>query len=417
VVLVLIVLLVLSAGQSPIPHQAKADEVAAPVQVGVSFSERRAAALGLDYRAAYREILQMHFRVVRLSVYWDEVDAGGYGATDWLMQQSAAAGQPVVLTVGMKALGWPEFYIPQRYQPHIQEGSDVSQDPALSAAVLNFVAATVQRYRVYSNIVRWQVENEPFNRAGVNRWWIGKGLLAQEVDAVRSLDPRPVILNVFGHFDLSVDQLSSHNGTALGGLTSFGADVVKRGSLSELKPGDRIGFDPGGVERDSLSDLKPGDSMDTIASDADVAERDSLALVQPGDTIGFDVYTRIGYKIFGHEAVAQASPDWDGYVARWRSTTTAQGKSTWITEMQAEPWEADSADLANPKSFVAGDMQRMFGDLKDTGNHTVLLWGAEYWLWRLQNGDPSWIENARQILRDEAKAAPLLADPRIGPGG
>jgi hypothetical protein len=304
----------------------------------------------------------MHFRVVRLSVYWDDVDANGYGTTDWLMEESAAAGQPVVLTVGMKALGWPEFYIPQRYQPHVSNGGDVSQDPVLSEAVNKFVTATVERYRGYSNIVRWQVENEPFNRAGYNRWWIGKGLLAQEVDSVRSLDRRPVILNVFGHFDMRLDQLSSRNGMTLGGLLGF---------------------------------------------DADAAERDSLSVLSPGDTIGFDVYTRIGYQFFGHEAIAQASPDWDEYVARWRATAAGQGKSTWITEMQAEPWEPDGAELANPKSFVAGDMQRMFADLKDTGNHTVLLWGAEYWLWRLQNGDPTWIEAARQILRDESKAPPL----------
>lgn len=359
VALALIVLLAVGAGQALSPQRAKAREVAAPVQVGVSYSQRRAASLGLDYQAGFRQVLGMHFKVVRLAVYWDDVDANGYGSTDWLVAQAAAAGQPVVLTVGMKSLGWPEFFIPDRYQPRVADGSDVAQDPDLSAGALAFVANTVQRYREYPNVVRWQVENEPFNRAGPHRWWIGRQLLAQEVDIVRSLDRRPVILNVFGHFDMTLDQLSSRSGLTLGGLLGF---------------------------------------------DADSAERDSLGLLVSGDTIGFDLYTRIGYKVLGREAVAQASPDWDVYLARWRQTAAGQGKSTWVTEMQAEPWEADPSERANPKTFAAGDLQRMFADLKETGQPTVLLWGAEYWLWRLENGDPTWLEAARQILRDEQKA-------------
>ena len=31
-------------------------------------------------------------------------------------------------------------------------------------------------------------------------------------------------------------------------------------------------------------------------------------------------------------------------------------------------------------------------------------WGAEYWIWRLHNGDPTWWEATRSILRAEAKA-------------
>lgn len=362
VALALLVVLALTAGQMLTPRRAKAREMTQPVQVGVSFSQRRAADLGLDYRAAFRQVLDMNFRVVRLAVYWDDADSSGFESTDWLMQTAAAANQPVVLTVGMKSLGWPEFFIPERYLPSTAEGGDVSQDPALSAGTLAFVARAVERYRGYSNIVRWQVENEPFNRAGPNRWWIGKDLLAREVSLTRSLDPRPVIINVFGHFDMRLDQMSSRNGMTLGGLLGF---------------------------------------------DADAAERDSLSVLRPGDAIGFDAYTRIGYSMFGRDAVAEANGDWDEYIARWRAVAAGQGKHTWVTEMQAEPWEAQRSTLGSPKSFAAGDMQRMFRDLKDTGQSTVLLWGAEYWLWRLENGDPTWLEAARQILRDEARAAPI----------
>ena len=360
--LVLIVLVAVSAGSLLTPHRARAHTVAGPVQVGVSFSQRRAWSLHLDSHAAFNELLDMHFRVIRLSVYWDEVAESGYQETDWQLRQAAAAGQPVVLTVGMKGLSWPEFYIPPQYVPAVGDGEDVSQDQALRAGVLDFIATTVNRYRGYSNLVSWQVENEPFNRAGPHRWWIGRDLLLQESALVRSLDPRPQIVNVFGHFNMQLDQAASRNGMTIGSLLGF---------------------------------------------DSDSAERDSLATLHPGDVLGFDVYTKIGYKFLGRSQVATANDDWDEHVAKWRAISAGEGKHAWVTEMQAEPWEADQSTLANPQSFAPADLERMFHDLKESGQPTVLLWGAEYWLWRAQNGAPTGLEAVRQSLRDEAKAPPI----------
>jgi hypothetical protein len=361
--LALIVLLAVTAGHLLSPQRATAREMTAPVQVGVSFSQRRAAALGLDYQDAFRQVLAMHFKVIRLAAYWDDVNAtGGYDQLDWLMETAAAAHQPVVLTVGMKSLGWPEFYIPPIYKPHVSDGEEVGKDAQLRAAALEFVSRTAERYQAYPNLVAWQVENEPYNRAGPNRWWIGPDLLQQEVAAVRAAGQHPVIVNVFSHFNMQFDQAASRNGVTLGSLLGF---------------------------------------------DTDSAERDTLAALQPGDVLGFDVYTRIGYRFLGQDGVATADGNWDDHVARWRSVAAAEGKHTWITEAQAEPWEADWSTYATPKSFAPSDLEQTFHDLKDSGQTTVLLWGAEYWLWRLQNGDPTWIEAVRQILRDEARSAPL----------
>ena len=88
-----------------------------PVQVGTSFSPLHATYLGLDWKASYRRLEAMHFKVIRLSAYWDQVDGQGYDQLDWLLKESQATGQPVVLSVGMKGLGWPEFYIPRQLQP------------------------------------------------------------------------------------------------------------------------------------------------------------------------------------------------------------------------------------------------------------------------------------------------------------
>ena len=356
VALFLIVLAFVGAGDVLTPHRAKAHTVAGPVQVGVSYSQRRAWALGLDNRAAFRQVLGLRFKVIRLSTYWDEVDEGGYRETDWLMQQAAAAGQPVVLTVGMKALGWPEFYIPPQYAPTVPDNADVGQDSALRAGALAFVATTVQRYRGYGNLVAWQVENEPFNRAGPHRWWIGRDLVQEESDLVRRLDARPQLVNTFGHFNMQLDQAASRHGMTLGSLLGFNGDS---------------------------------------------AEQDALSVLRAGDIMGSDVYTRIGYRFLGRDQVGTANDDWDTRVATSHAAALAQGKAHWVTEMQAEPWEVDSSTLAAPRSYGPGDLLATFRDLKDSGQSTVLLWGAEYWLWRAQNGDPSWLDAVRQVLAAE----------------
>lgn len=361
-VLVAVVLLAIGAGQALAPHRAHAREVTGPVQVGVSFSQRRAAALGLDYRQAYRQVLDMHFRVVRLAVYWDQVETEGWGATDWLIQQSEAAGQPVLMTVGMKSLGWPEFYLPDGLQVHVRDGDDVSADPVVAAAALDFVAAAAQRYDQSPSVVAWQVENEPFNRAGPHRWWIAPGFVQQEIGLVRSLSPHPVVLNVFGHFDMRMDRASSRTGATLAGL---------------------LGFDSGSAERDALGRL------------------------QAGDVLGTDVYTRVGYTFLGRRQVATASSDWLDRLDHWGAAAATERKRAWVTEAQAEPWEPDYTTYANPASFGPADMLSTFEALRDNGVRTVLLWGVEYWLWRAQAGDTRWLDNANLILRTEARALPV----------
>jgi hypothetical protein len=364
IAVVLITTLALLGGHFLTPRHARAHESLGPVQVGTSFSVRRAEGLGLDWQQTYREVLDMHFKVIRLSVYWDQVDAEGYDQVDWLMKESARAGQPVVLTVGMKGVGWPEFFIPAQYLPRTGAGGDLARDPVVGEAVLPFIQETVQRYAAYPNLVAWQVENEPFNPSGPNRWWIGRDLLQRELATLRAYDSagHRVIVNVFGHFNMQLDAASSRSGATLGSLLGF---------------------------------------------DSNSAEKDVLSVLQPGDILGSDVYTRIGYSFLGHDAVAEADSNWDDRVAEWRNTALQQGKEAWVTEAQAEPWESDRSTYATPKSFSPPDLERTFHDLKLAGQTTVLLWGVEYWYWQLHNGDPTWLEAARSILRSEAKAPPV----------
>jgi len=345
------------------PAPVKAHGVAAPVQVGTSFSPVRAGYLGLDYRSAFKRLEAMHFRVIRLSSYWDQVDSEGYDQLDWLMNEAQRARQPIVLTVGMKALGWPEFFVPASVTDlaTLNQGQDVASDSSLRAATLAFVEDTVLRYRDNPALVGWQIENEPFNRAGPQRLWIDAGFLRDEISSVRQLDRhhRPLIVNAFSHFNLVFDQASA-----------------------------RQGFD----------------LRQWLGFDADSAERDSLAVLNRGDVLGLDVYTAIGYQFLGQDHLSRADGDWPDRLARVRELAKRQGKQAWITEAQAEPWESAQETYTDPKSTNPVAIRSIFENLKDAGYGTVLFWGSEYWLWRADNGDPRWIDAIKAILRDESRA-------------
>ena len=131
--------------------------------LGTSFARWRAEALGLDYRAAFERICAMGFGLVRLSASWREIAQFGYGHLDWLLGEAERSRQPVLLTVGMKALGWPEFYLPGDRHP---------ADLAVQREAVAHVRDVARRYRDNPTLTAWQIENEPFNRSGPNSLWI-----------------------------------------------------------------------------------------------------------------------------------------------------------------------------------------------------------------------------------------------------
>jgi hypothetical protein len=345
------------------PATAKAHGLAVPVQVGISFSPSRAAYLGLDYRSAFTRLEALHFRVIRLSAYWDQIDKDGYAQLDWLMSEARRSGQPIALTVGMKALGWPEFFIPASVMPAagLKQGQDVASDSSLRAATLSFVEDTVLRYRDNPALIAWQIENEPFNRAGPQRLWIDAEFLRDEITSVRQLDRhhRQLIVNAFSHFNLVFDQASA-----------------------------RQGFD----------------LRQWLGFQADSAEQDGLSVLTRGDVLGLDVYTAIGYQFLGQDHMSRADGDWPDQLARVLDLAHKQGKQAWITEAQAEPWDASGNTYADPKSTSPQAIRGIFENLKDAGFSTVLFWGSEYWLWRADHGDSRWIETIKAILRDESRA-------------
>jgi hypothetical protein len=266
----------------------RADE---PVMVGTTFSPERALASGMDDVEAFQRLEAMGFGVIRLTVSWDAVDSIGLGRLDRLLAEAERSGQRLVLSVGMKAPGWPEFHVPARFS------EATPGDPDLRSAAVRHVQRTVERYRTSHVIVAWQVENEPLDAAGPRRWRLGRDLLLQEIAEVRSLDPRPIVVTAFGPIRRTCDHVSSIDGCDAGALA--GADTV--GSVPEL-----------------------------------------LDLLGPNDVLGLDVYTGIG--------LSRAADCWPARAAGWLTLAAEAHRQVWVTELQAEPWEPTPATFDSPSS-------------------------------------------------------------------
>lgn len=318
-------------------------------RVGTSFSPHRCAFLGIDPRTTFEQVLQLGLGLVRISAYWSDIESGGYADLDWLLDTAQAAGQAVLLTVGMKGIQYPEFYIPPGVAADPDGAGAVGRGGPLFQGARAIVTDTVARYRDRPAIVAWQVENEPFNRSGPSRWWIDPGLIREEIAAVRALDARPVAVNVFGHFDLLQDFLSRPHRYLL-----------------------------------DLQGIAP--------------EPEVLSVIGASDILGLDVYTHIGVDMLGYELVRTAARDWAATAGGWLQAAHGQGKDAWIIECQAEPWEPTRDTYADPKTLSPDDIGDMYRQLSAAGYSTILLWGCEYWFWRAASGDGRWLDAVRAVV-------------------
>src|SRR5438105_2163562 len=85
------------------------------LNTGFTFSERQAGYLDVSWQQAFHAAMDLQPSVVRLGAYWDSIEPrrGEYdfSTLDWLLDNTAS-GSSVLLTVGMKAPRWPEYYLP-----------------------------------------------------------------------------------------------------------------------------------------------------------------------------------------------------------------------------------------------------------------------------------------------------------------
>lgn len=162
---------------------------------GVNFSPDQARYLRLDPIETLSAILnELNIKKIRLVAYWEtiEKEKGKYDFTETeaLLKIAEKNGAKVILVLGRKQPRWPECHEPYWHKTlSVQE-----QKQALN----NFVIKTVDKFKEYKVIDRWQIENEPFFNYGKDCPILTKEELKQEIELVKSLDNRPIVLTDSG---------------------------------------------------------------------------------------------------------------------------------------------------------------------------------------------------------------------------
>ncbi|HUY45969.1 MAG TPA: hypothetical protein VMV92_09620 [Streptosporangiaceae bacterium] len=331
-------------------------------QIGISFRPLQAAALGLEPEASLRSLLAYPFDLIRLGAYWNRVERrpGGFQPDELDRQLDAveAAGKRVILCLGaVKTFGYPEFFVPAHHlsQP-LREGSVVTPEAhrGLLDAATEHITRLVERYRGRSAIIAWQVEHEAVDPLGMEHSWrLAESFARREVETVRAADPgRPVMMNGFL-------------------ATSAPVRLQQRWRTKD--------------------------------------QGDSLAVAQRlADIVGMDVYPRHALASVGPLSLyfdgsgGKASRRRREELLDWAATP---GRKLMIAEGQAEPWEAVTTPPSPPgrvmRSCRPEDLIGNYNHCLRWGSSAIsayLFWGAEYWLLREKQGDPSYLGALGRLL-------------------
>lgn len=185
------------------------------IKYGVSFSQKFASDLKLDWKEVYIKILDdLKVRYIRLPTYWDVIEKEplkyDFSTTDFMLDEAQKRGASIILTLGVRQYRWPECYIPQ-WAKDLTLGERQKK-------TLDFIQKVVERYRLHESITSWEVENEPLledfgqdcDKPDIN-------FLTKEADLVKSLDKRSIILTDSGELGFWVTsmKLSDIFGTTL----------------------------------------------------------------------------------------------------------------------------------------------------------------------------------------------------------
>jgi hypothetical protein len=342
----LIAVVLLSSAQAPVPPAQSPGAL-----VGFSFSSPIARQAGHEPSAALRDLLrQLHPDLVRLPVYWSEVapERGtfDFGEVDALLKTvetfNAARTRhhtQVVLVAGARNLAAPELYLPA----WISTGTTIDLEAATSSrAYFDYLEACFHRYSTNPLLYAWQVENEPLDSTNddLGDIAISADAVAAEVELLKRIDPvHPVVVTTFNSSTVSLDRQATS----------------RFRWLYELLPGPRPAGHP------------------------------ALTL-ELADVLGLDLYVVTPSTPLAEAGVAERVAWKAEAINYWSEQARKGSKQTWITEMQAAPWNGSPG-------FTPDDLALSAEAYSRTGVDVVLLWGVEDWL-----SDSVWMDAGRQAM-------------------
>ena len=184
------------------------------MKLGISLSQRKLEELGIKLETALEESLKYNFSLIRLSLYWNETetkrDKFNFSKIKKILNFYEKNKQDIVLSIGVKAQRWPEYYWPDFIE------NKNSNNETTQKLILKFLKQSIKELKKYNCIKYWQIENEAIDPSGPENQQIPLAFLKKEIKTIKKLDSRPII------------------GTA------WGNDLIKRKSLEKLTPLTKI---------------------------------------------------------------------------------------------------------------------------------------------------------------------------------
>lgn len=172
---------------------------------GITYSPTFAEELNLDPREVFLNILDdMGARHFRIPSYWNRIEKvpGIYDfeELDWIINEASARDAKIILVLGQRQPRWPECHFPV-WAKNLPE-------PIRQEQVLQFIETVVRRYQGNKNIQAWQVENEPLLNVFGQCPKADIDFLKLEVETVKKLDSRPIMLTESGELSTWVRSAS-----------------------------------------------------------------------------------------------------------------------------------------------------------------------------------------------------------------
>ncbi len=166
---------------------------------GATFSKLQAEELGINWVIAYGAMIdELNLKTVRLPVYWPDVEKSpgvfDFSAYDWMIEKALKNDVEIVPVLGRRVPRWPECHTPEMYK-------NLTADE-IKIKIFALLKAEVEHFKKYSNIKKWQLDNEPFADFFGQCPLGEESLVREEVALVRSLDKRPVMITESGELSL-----------------------------------------------------------------------------------------------------------------------------------------------------------------------------------------------------------------------
>lgn len=170
---------------------------------GVSFSQKHAENLGIDWKETYLVLLDdLGVKNIKLLTQWNllepKEDEYNFEDLDWQIKEAEKKGVKILLVIGLKTGRWPECHIPE-WAKNLSKNEQQKE-------ILELIEKIVQRYTGPSRVIlgdsilAWQVENEPFFPFGKCPK-IERDFVKKEINLVKSLDEsRSVVISDSGEW-------------------------------------------------------------------------------------------------------------------------------------------------------------------------------------------------------------------------